>query len=147
MRLPRLACLLAIQALGLPVPMSAQSRDSVELVRLETAWNQAHVAGDTIALAALWAPELVATVPSMPPMTRNELLAFWRSGRSAISRYESDSIVVQLAGDSATVLGSLRRERVFSGRAAVDQWRFVKTYRRTSQGWQVVSFRAFLPTP
>lgn len=61
----------------------------LSMLRLEQEWNRAHLAGDTLALREIWADDLVVAVPRMPLMSRTDLLAFWRSGRSNITRYET----------------------------------------------------------
>jgi ketosteroid isomerase-like protein len=123
-----------------PLPM--QAADSIELLRLEAAWNRAHVSSDTAALAGLWADDLVVAVPEMPVMSKMDLLRFWRSGRSAITRYETSDLRVRLYGDAAVVTGHLSRERNFNGRTVSDAWRFTKVYARRDGRWQVVAYHA-----
>jgi ketosteroid isomerase-like protein len=142
------ALVLAVPASGgaphLPLPQSA---DSAELVRLESVWNDAHLRGDTVALSNLWAEELVVTVPEMPVMSKADLLRFWRSGRSAITRYETSELRVRVYADAAVVTGRLRRERNFNGRLVPDDWRFTKVYVRRGRRWQVVAYQASVAAP
>ena len=120
----------------------SQAPDSVELLRLENLWNQAHVHGDTATLATLWAEDLVVTVPEMPVMSKADLLGFWRSGRSAIARYETRDLRVRTYGNAAVVTGRLARDRNFNGRLISDDWRFIKVYVRHDGRWQVVAYQA-----
>jgi len=131
-------------AAPLPVPQSA---DSAELLRLESVWNNAHLRGDTVALSNLWAEDLVVTVPEMPVMTKADLLQFWRSGRSIITKYETSELRVRVYGDAAVVTGRLRRERNFNGRLLPDDWRFTKVYVRRGNRWQVVAYQASVTAP
>jgi len=73
--------------------------DVAELTRLEAVWNDAHLRGDTPALDRLWADELVAIVPKMTPLPKQDALAFARSGRMKFLRYESSEIGVRVYGD------------------------------------------------
>lgn len=129
---------------GLPVPQSA---DSVGLLRLESIWNDAHLRADTVALSNLWGDDLVVTVPEMPVMSKADLLRFWRSGRSIITRYETSELRVRVYADAAVVTGRLRRERSFNGRLLHDDWRFTKVYVRRGSRWQVVAYQASVTAP
>jgi len=128
------------------LPVTAQASDSTELVRLETVWNRAHVAGDADILDGLWAPELVVTVPAMAPMTKIESLAFVRSGAMRFQRYETSAVAVHVYGDAAVVTGRLERSRNLGGRVVVDDWHFTKVYIRRDGLWRVVAFHAS-PSP
>lgn len=135
----------ALMAVGMGSATSAralQEPDSVVLVRLEAVWNEAHLNGDTVALDELWADDIRIEVPEMPVMTKSEVLAFWRSGRSNIVRYETSEVEVGVEGDSAIVVGRLLRDRDFNGRSVRDDWRFTKVYRRFDGRWRVTVYRA-----
>ena len=125
-----------------PPVAQAQSADSLALVRLEAEWNRAHVQADTAALNRLWDPSMSVTVPEMPPMSKDDLLRFWRSGRSTITRYDTEDIAVRLLGDAAVVTGRLRRERNFNGQVVGDDWRFTKVYSKRDGAWRVVAYHA-----
>ncbi len=129
-------------AVGPAAVSPMQAPDSVELLRLESLWNQAHVRSDTATLAALWDEDLVVTVPEMPVMSKADLLRFWRSGRSAITRYETSNLRIRIYGNTAVVTGRLGRERNFNGRLVSDDWRFIKVYVRHDGRWQVVAYQA-----
>jgi hypothetical protein len=129
----------------LPSQAASPSRDTpdaTELRRLETVWNAAHVRGDVAALTALWDDELTVTVPEMPLMTKSDLVAFWRSGRSAITRHETSDVLIRIYENSGVVTGRLQRERNFNGQAVRDDWRFLKVYVRRGGVWKVVAYQA-----
>ena len=121
---------------------SSQGADSTVFVQLEGVWNRAHLTGDTTALAALWIDDLVVVVPEMPLMSKAELLGFWRSGRSNITRYETSALRIRIYADVALVVGLLSRERNFNGRIISDRWQFTKVYVRRPGRWQVASYHA-----
>jgi ketosteroid isomerase-like protein len=111
-------------------------------MRLEAVWNDAHLRGDTPALDRLWADELVAIVPKMTPLPKQDALAFARSGRMKFLRYESSEIGVRVYGDTAVATGRLLRSRELGGQTMQDNWRFTKVYVRSAGQWRVVAFHA-----
>jgi len=113
-----------------------------ELLALEARWNDAHIYADTNALYPLWADDIIVIVPEMRPFTKDDLKAFWRSGRSHITRHETSDVTVRGYDNSAVVEGKLRREQSFSGRVEANEWRFTKIYVRRNGRWQVVSYHA-----
>ena len=121
---------------------SGASGDERDILKLETEWNEAHVKGDVPILDALCADDLVVTVPGMTPMTKADILGFWRSGRARITRYETMNIRVTVHSDTAIVTGQLHRTRDFNGTVVDDRWRFTKTYARQAQRWRVVAYHA-----
>jgi len=125
----------------------AGEADRQELLRLETVWNQAHERGDAAALETLWADDLEVAVPKMPVLTRNEALAFARSGRMKFLHYQTSDIRIRIYGDAAVVTGRLQRTRVMNGQEVSDDWRFTKTYVRQTQKWRVVAFHASEAAP
>ena len=123
----------------------AQTNDSTvirELLRLEAVWNTSHVIGDTIALKQLWADDLTVIVPQMKPMSKDDALAFWRSGAFTINVYETDSVQIQLVdADHAAATGTLRRVRNMMGKTIAESWRFRKYYIFRYQRWLVVRWQ------
>ena len=116
--------------------------DRQELQRLERVWNEAHTGGDSEALVRLWADDIEVAVPRMPVMKKGELTKFVESGRMKFQRYETSDLNFRIYGQSAVVTGRLQRKRAINGRAMEDDWRFIKVYQRTTDGWRVVSFHA-----
>jgi hypothetical protein len=78
--------------LAQPATGTVADRDTAELSRLESVWNDAHLRGDAGALDRLWADDLVVLVPRMAPLSKSGALAFLRSGRMAFRRYESSEL-------------------------------------------------------
>jgi enterochelin esterase family protein len=113
-----------------------------ELTKLESVWNDAHVKGDTEALAALIADDAVITVPGMPAMSRDQSLGVLKQGVMKFTRYQTSEIKVRTYDSAATVSGKLTRTRAVGGKTADDNWLFTKTYIRRAGKWVVVAFTA-----
>lgn len=120
----------------------AREADVVELTRLESVWNEAHLQGDAAALDRLWADDLVVVVPRMTPLPKADALGFFRGGHMKFSRYESSELSVRVYAGSAVVTGRLRRLRERAGQSVDDDWRFTKVYVREADAWRVVAFHA-----
>lgn len=125
-----------------PPPDDRQLADSLELIRLEAVWNDAHVRGDAEALDHLWANGLVVTVPGMSVMTKPDVIGFVRFGRMRFLRYETSDLRIQVYENAALVTGRPERARDFEGRVIADHWRFTKMYVRRTGEWRVVAFHA-----
>jgi ketosteroid isomerase-like protein len=141
--LPILALALLVLS---PAPLTAQTKltpdpaTQDELQRLETTWNKAHLAGDAVTLDALWADELVVTVPKMPVFNKAQSLAIWRSGKMKFKKYETSDLAIRTFGETAIVTGALVRERTFTGKEIHEDWRFTKVYVRRDGKWRVVAW-------
>jgi enterochelin esterase family protein len=114
----------------------------VELTRLESVWNDAHLKGDADALAALCADDLVVTVPAMPMMSKEQSVGFLKSGGMKFDRYQTSDIKVHAYDTAATVTGRLQRTRTVNGKTVNDDWQFTKMYIRRAGKWLVVAFTA-----
>ena len=121
---------------------SGADADLDALLHLEDVWNNAHLQGDAAALDALWADELVVTVPKMTAMTKEDAIGIWRSGRMRFDRYQTSETRVKVFGDAAVVTGRLLRGRQVGEVTREDDWRFTKVYLRRAGKWQVVAFHA-----
>jgi ketosteroid isomerase-like protein len=146
-----LALLIALCILMASIPLGVAQEEKKpaaneaiqhELQRLEAVWNNAHLAGDTAALDALWADELVVTVPKMPLFNKAQSLAIWRTGRMKFKRYETSDLGFRIFGDTAVVTGALVRERTFMDKEIHEDWRFTKVYVHRDGKWRVVAWHA-----
>ena len=118
------------------------SKDQEELLKLEKAWNDAHVNGDADALDKLWADELVVTVPEMPVFDKVSSMKIWRSGHMKFTKYETSDVKVRVFGDAAIMTGRVLRARKMKDKDVEDDWRFTKVYVRRDGKWQVVAWHA-----
>ena len=113
-----------------------------ELLQLEKTWNEAHVRADAAALEALWADDIVVTVPKMAVLNRADAVGMARSGRIKFTKYETSGVSVRIFGDTALATGRLERIRERNGQVAEDHWQFTKVYRRQHGRWRVIAFHA-----
>lgn len=116
--------------------------DVQEIQRLEAVWNAAHLQGDVPALDAICAAALTVIVPGMNPMSKADILGFWKSGRATITQYETSGVKVVLLGGTAVATGRLARTRDFNGTVTTDRWQFTKTYANEDGRWVLVAYHA-----
>lgn len=124
------------------VAMQSASPDAEEIRRLETVWNEAHLRGDVPALDAICATDLSVVVPGMNPMSKADILGFWKSGRARITHYETTDVRVMVRGRTAIATGRLARTRDFNGTVINDRWQFTKTYANDDGRWVLVAYHA-----
>jgi hypothetical protein len=122
--------------------IQADSAEVQEILRLEAVWNQAHLRGDVTALDVLCATDLTVIVPGMNPMSKADILGFWKSGRAKFTRYETADVRVIMRGRTAVATGRLARTRDFNGNVMNDRWQFTKTYANESGRWVLVAYHA-----
>jgi uncharacterized protein (TIGR02246 family) len=113
-----------------------------EIQRLEAVWNEAHLRGDVPALDAICAADLTVIVPGMNPMSKADILGFWKSGRAKITQYETTDVKVVVRGRTAVATGRLARTRDFNGTVMNDRWQFTKTYANEDGRWVLVAYHA-----
>ena len=117
--------------------------DAAAIRSLEETWNNAHLSGNKVALAALWADDLVIAVPKMAPMDKATALRFWDNVPVKFTNYTSELSAVRVYRDIAIANGTVHRSRKFGARPEVqDAWAFTKVYRRNGNAWQVVDYHA-----
>jgi hypothetical protein len=132
---------LALTIVGAEAMQNA-SPEAQEIRRLEAVWNEAHLRGDVAALDAICATELSVIVPGMSPMSKADILGFWKSGRARIALYETTDVRVVVRGRTAVATGRLARTRDFNGTVMNDRWQFTKTYANDDGRWVLVAYHA-----
>lgn len=113
-----------------------------EIQRLEAVWNEAHLHGDVPALDSICAADLTVIVPGMNPMSKADILGFWKSGRAKITQYDTTDLKVVVRGRTAVATGRLARTRDFNGTVMHDRWQFTKTYASEAGRWVLVAYHA-----
>lgn len=124
--------------------VAQEAADSMKLLNLEAAWNNAHLEANAAALDSLWSDDLQVIVPGMRTMSKSDVLGFVRSGRMKFERYETTGVGVIVSGDSAKASGLVRRSRTINNERVEDRWQFEKVYARQSGRWRVVVWKARL---
>jgi ketosteroid isomerase-like protein len=142
-----LAVWLAAATASDPMNRSPEAADSIELSRLESVWNKAHLRGDTAVLDGLWGEDFVVAVPKMSVLAKPEAIKIWRLGKMKFQRYQTSDLRIRVYGDAAVVTGRLQRARQLKERIVEDDWRFTKVYVRNSGRWRVVAFHASESAP
>ena len=122
--------------------IQGNSAEVQEIQRLEAVWNEAHLRGDVPALDAICATDLTVIVPGMNPMSKADILGFWKSGRAKITQYETTDVKVVVRGRTAVATGRLARTRDFNGTVMNDRWQFTKTYANEDGRWVLVAYHA-----
>jgi uncharacterized protein (TIGR02246 family) len=122
--------------------VQSPSPEAQEIQRLEGVWNEAHLRGDVSVLDALCATDLTVIVPGMSPMSKADILGFWKSGRAKITQYETSDVKVVVRGRTAVATGRLARTRDFNGTVMNDRWHFTKTYANEDGRWVLVAYHA-----
>jgi uncharacterized protein (TIGR02246 family) len=124
------------------VPGQASEADISALTRLEAEWNTAHLQGDAMTLARIFADDLVVVVPGMRLMNKADSLGMFKTGGMKFDRYESSEIQYRVYGDTAIVTGRIKRTRTIAGTTREDDWRFTKVWLRRGGNWLAVQFHA-----
>lgn len=92
----------------------ASDADVAALTRLEAEWNNTHVQGDAASLGRIFGDDLVVAVPGMRLLSKADSLAMFTAGRMKFDRYESSDTQSRVDGDTAIVIGRIRRTRTIA---------------------------------
>ena len=139
------AVLVAVLLLCMPVVTTGDERDALaktEIDRLERAWTEAYLRGDTARLGALLADDVLFVLPDSPPTGKTEAVSTLRSDGVRFIRYDTREIDIHEFGDTVVVYGHAQRTRVVAENRVQDNWRFTKVYVRRDGRWRVVAFHA-----
>ena len=140
-------CVMVVAVFVFFIPANAHqdSKDRIELTRLEKVWNDAYLHGDADTLNQLLGDDLVVTMTAMRVLDKADSIAIIRSGRVKFQRYETSELRIQVYGDAAVVSGLLERTRDAGGQITEDKYRFTKVYIRKANKWTVVAWHASIP--
>jgi ketosteroid isomerase-like protein len=114
--------------------------DAVEEVLLaEREWLLAHLRLDVPALDGLMAPDYLQIGARGHPVTKEQVLASFRSGERHWMEAHSEEHDVRVYGDTAVVVGRWRARGTNAGTSFDYQARYVSVWVRRDGGWRMVS--------
>lgn len=129
-----------------PLFMAAQNYgDSAvrsNILALEYAWDQAQERGDIKALSAIFDNALVFVDFDGKILTKTEYLARVKSDSSYLQQIVTESMSVQVFGNTAIVVGTYRAKGVEDGRPYLRRRRFVDTWMLMGEHWVCVAAEA-----
>ena len=143
---PRAACsalLLMVAVLGVSDARAQNAGDgatSTKILALEHAWNQAESTKDLRALDGLFDNALVYVDFDGSLLTKAEFLSRVRS--SQLQQVVTESMAVELFGDTAIVTGTYKSREVKNGKSFFRRGRFLDTWVRRNSTWLCVAAQA-----
>ena len=130
-----------ILLLGVALAVAQQKSNDDEggrILALENAWNHALEAKDTKALDMLLANTFVSIDIDGSISSKGEFLASIKSPDYQASQAVTEQSNVQVYGDAAVVVGTLRVKGREKGKPYVHRERFVDTWIKINNTWQCV---------
>jgi ketosteroid isomerase-like protein len=112
------------------------------ILALEYAWDQAQERGDVKALSAIFDNALVFVDYDGKILTKTEYLARVKSDSTHLQQVVTESMNVQVLGNTAIVVGTYRVKGVENGKPYLRRRRFVDTWMRMSEHWVCVAAEA-----
>ncbi len=135
----RLVCLLIV--IGFSVCARGQESDETgvrsKILALEHAWNQAEAFNDLKALDSLFDNRLVYIDADGAVMTKAEFLSHVKT--SHLQQVITQSMTVQLFGDTAIVTGAYLAKEFKGGKNIQHRGRFMDAWVRRDQTWVCVA--------
>lgn len=129
---------------GVAVFARAQDYDEAgirtKILALEHAWNQAEVFNDLRALDSIFDSRLVYIDSDGTLMTKAEFLSHVKS--SHLQQVVTDSMSVQVFGDTAIVTGTYLAKEFKGGKNVQHRGRFIDAWVRKDQIWVCVAAEA-----
>ena len=109
------------------------------VLALEKAWNHALEAKDVKALDMILARSFISIDVDGSVSSKSEFLASIRSPGYQASQAVTEQSNVQVYGDAAVVVGTLRVKGMEKGKPYVHRERFVDTWIKSKGTWQCVA--------
>ncbi len=114
--------------------------DAAEIERLQRAWMDGWLAGDSEACEALMAPEFrLRSVATDSVVRRSEWLAQVASGRIAGTAFDYEEMDVQVFGDTAVTMSRTRQEATIDGHDWSATLHATDVWIRRDGEWKVVA--------
>jgi ketosteroid isomerase-like protein len=118
--------------------------DVYRVMALETLWNQAEVARDTLALTQLVADNFVYVDIDGSLKNKAEFLATIKNAPERIETLVNDSMVPRVYEDTIIVSGTYRERGMLNGKPYSRRGRFTDTWVRQGSSWICVASQSTL---
>jgi ketosteroid isomerase-like protein len=123
---------------------SVAGDESVRIIALENAWNQAEVTHDVQALSTLLAVTFDFTDDDGQFMNKSQWLAYIRNGEAHYAPLGNSGIKVHLYGNVAIATGVYRDKITERGSGVVHSGRFTDVWIQQNGEWKCVASQATL---
>ncbi len=142
----RITAYIAILACATSLALSAQNPADLgsrsKILALEYAWDQAQERGDIKALDAIFDNALVFVDYDGRILTKTQYLARVTSDSSHLQQIVTESMNVQMFGNTAIVVGTYRAKGFENGKPYLRRRRFVDTWMLIGEQWVCVAAEA-----
>jgi ketosteroid isomerase-like protein len=112
------------------------------ILALEYAWDQAQERGDTKALSAIFDDSLVFVDFDGKIFTKTQYLARVKSDAPHLQQVVTESMDVQVMGNTAIVVGTYRVKGIEAGKPYLRRRRFIDTWLLMGERWICIAAEA-----
>jgi ketosteroid isomerase-like protein len=138
------ALLLMVWLAGSAPKAISQDAQQGRILALENAWNQATRQKDLKALDPLLAEGLIYINNEGTEMNKAQYLASVSAPERRYEHIVSESMRVQLFGQSAMVVGVFHEKGIINGKEYLHNGRFIDTWIRQGNSWMCVASQSTL---
>lgn len=118
---------------------SARKADQEALTKLNQQYDRAIVGNDVKALERIFHADFIYTNPDGETRTREQQLAFARSGYLQFESGVSDSVRIRIYGNTAVMTGRFTAKGKFKGQDLTVNERYTAVWVKTGNRWQLVA--------
>ena len=134
--------LLSAAALFAAAQSAGNSGARSNILALEYAWDQAQERGDIKALSAIFNDSLAFVDFDGKIFTKTEYLARVKSDASHLQQIVTESMDVQVIGNTAIVVGTYRAKGIEAGKPYLRRRRFIDTWMLMGDRWICIAAEA-----
>ena len=142
----RTTAYITILACATSLALAAQNSSDLgaksKILALEYAWDQAQERGDIQALDAIFDNSLVFVDYDGRVLTKPQYLARVTSDSSHLQQIVTESMSVQMFGNTAIVVGTYRAKGLENGTPYLRHRRFIDTWMLIGEHWMCVAAEA-----
>jgi ketosteroid isomerase-like protein len=147
----RTTAYIAILACAASLALAAQTSSDLgaksKILALEYAWDQAQERGDIKALSAIFDNALQFVDYDGQVLTKAQYLARVTSDSSHLQQVVTESMNVQMFGNTAIVVGTYRAKGMENGKPYLRRRRFIDTWMLIGEQWVCVAAEATAVRP